>query len=327
ELAPIIAPAVAHAWDGYSVEFPDLARDLASPYAAVTSDSLDAAVRVALAARPSFELITGHAALEIHPDRVVLDDGRRFAARVVVDARGPDRYRQDGAAHGYQKFVGIEVELEKPHAIRVPILMDATVPQVDGYRFMYVLPLGPTRLLLEDTYYADGPALDDERLIAGIQAYAAGRHLRIASIERRERGVLPIPLALPPPPSLDGPIVAGYQGGWFHPGTGYSFPCALRVAALIARCDEPDFAERWAALLAEHRQQAAFAVRLNRMLFHWFPPAERYHAMSRFYRLPDATIRRFYALRTTWSDRARILFGRPPRGMSWRAALTGGVVS
>ena len=45
--------------------------------------------------------------------------------------------------------------------------------------------------------------------------------------------------------------------------------------------------------------------------------------LARFYRLPEAVIRRFYALELTAMDRARILVGRPPRGMSLRAALGG----
>lgn len=326
-LLPVIEPAIAHRWDGYSVEFPDLLRDLASPYACVTSDSLDVAVRAALAARPNIELITSHTATTITGDRVVLDDGRAFTAPLVVDARGPDRYQLGDAPRGYQKFVGLEVELEAPHGVRRPILMDARVPQVDGFRFFYVLPLAERRLLIEDTYYADGPELAEDRLVAGIHAYAVEHGWRIAEVVRRERGILPIPLSVVPAVTTTAPVLAGYQGGWFHPTTGYSFPLAMRVAEHVAHAHEPGFEPSWTALGAEHRKQATFAVRLNHMLFTWFRPANRYHAMSRFYRLPEATIRRFYALRTTWADRARTLFGRPPRGISWRAALTGGSAS
>jgi lycopene beta-cyclase len=59
-------------------------------------------------------------------------------------------------------------------------------------------------------------------------------------------------------------------------------------------------------------------------LFRWFAPEHRYHVLERFYRLPEPTIRRFYALELTALDRARILVGRPPRGLSWRAALGAG---
>src|SRR6185369_1699711 len=87
-----------------------------------------------------------------------------------------------------------------------------------------------------------------------------------------------------------GPIVAGYQGGWFHPTTGYSFPVALRVAAFLAHeADQPDAAARWQRLVADHRRQIGFALRLNRMLFRWFAPDRRHHVLARFYRFPEAT--------------------------------------
>ena len=35
------------------------------------------------------------------------------------------------------------------------VVMDATVPQEDGFRFVYALPLDPDRVLVEDTYFSD----------------------------------------------------------------------------------------------------------------------------------------------------------------------------
>jgi lycopene beta-cyclase len=323
-LAPVIAPAIAHRWDGYSVAFADHARALASPYAAVTSRSLAAAVRTACAGRPGFAIVTGRAVREIRGDAVVLDDGRLVRGARVIDARGPERYAGGAAGHGYQKFVGLELTLARPHGLTRPVVMDARVPQTDGFRFVYVLPLAPDRLLVEDTYFSDAPELDRDAIACEVLAYAARHGLAVEGIARIEAGVLPLPLepTFAPDPG-DGPRVAGYQGGWFHPTTGYSFPVALRVAERIARAHEPGAAEAWAALVADHARQIEFATRLNRLLFRWFPPAQRHHVLSRFYRLPESTIRRFYAMSTTRLDRARIFIGRPPRGLSWRAALTG----
>jgi lycopene beta-cyclase len=193
--------------------------------------------------------------------------------------------------------------------------MDATVPQTDGFRFVYVLPLSATRLLVEDTYFADRPYLDVAAIRTEIASYAAARGWQIRALVREEVGVLPLPWRISPP-QITAPLVAGYAGGWFHPVTGYSFPIAARVAATIAAGG--DLRE----LAAEHTRQLRFAGRLNHMLFRWFPPGQRYHVLERFYRrLPEASIRRFYALELTNLDRARILVGRPPRGLSLRAAL------
>ena len=47
-------------------------------------------------------------------------------------------------------------------------VMDATVEQIDGYRFVYVLPLSATEIFVEDTYYSDGPELDLDAVSARI---------------------------------------------------------------------------------------------------------------------------------------------------------------
>jgi lycopene beta-cyclase len=50
-------------------------------------------------------------------------------------------------------------------------------------------------------------------------------------------------------------------------------------------------------------------------------PQSRWTVFERFYRLPEATITRFYSMDLTMGDRVRLLVGRPPQGLSIRAAL------
>jgi lycopene beta-cyclase len=213
--------------------------------------------------------------------------------------------------------VGLEVELDRPPPLAHPVVMDATVEQIDGYRFLYLLPLGGRRLLAEDTYFADQPSLDRERLRARVRDYLARRGLQVAAVVREESGVLPMPWA-DPGPALDRPLAVGYRGGWFHPATGYSFPVAVRLAErFAAAAPAPPSAGALADLRRRHRAQARFARGLNWLLFRAVEPAQRWRVFARFYRLPEPTIRRFYALDTTPLDRARVLAGRPPRGLVW----------
>ena len=51
---------------------------------------------------------------------------------------------------------------------------------------------------------------------------------------------------------------------------------------------------------------------LDKMLFKAAEPAERYRILERFYRLDPGLIGRFYAGRSTMSDKARLLMGKPP---------------
>jgi lycopene beta-cyclase len=324
EARSLLDRLVVRRWAAHDVAFPSHRRRMSGGYAALTSERLHAVVSQALEAAPHARLIVANVR-ELQADGVSLDDGRRLRGALVVDARGP--VHGAPSAGGYQKFLGLELALSGGTAPEVPMLMDATVPQIDGFRFMYVLPWASDRVLVEDTYYSDSPALDADTLRERVLDYAAHAGLRVSSVLREERGVLPIPYRLDV--SADGavdvargPLRAGYAGGLFHPTTGYSLPVAVRLALHLAACPAgaaPGL--EYARWLAEQRRQARFCLLLNRLLFSAFAPEQRHHVLERFYRLPESTIRRFYALDTSAPDRARILCGRPPRGFSLRRLL------
>jgi lycopene beta-cyclase len=317
----LVDPLVVHRWNAYAVVFPGQHRVLTGQYSAVTSDRLAEIAESRLEAHPRAQLLTEVEATDVGPHSVRLKDGRVLTGDLVIDARGPDQLAL-GKVTGFQKFVGLELELGSPHTLTMPTLMDACVPQTDGFRFFYVLPLAPRRVLIEDTYFSDTPSLDSARLQSEILAYADQRSLDVMSIVRREQGVLPLPTR-EPVLSQRSPLRAGYSGGWFHPATGYSFPLAVRLADYVSsRPADQVFGASWPPFVTEHRRQLRFAVLLNRLLFNAFPPERRWQALARFYSLPAATIGRFYALSTNASDRLRILCGRPPRGISIKFAMT-----
>ena len=321
-IAPVVDAITTYRWDGYTVHFPCGQRSIDEPYAGTTSTALAAAVRAAFADSPRRQLMCGVAATDVGANRVALQTGDTMTADLVVDARGPDQFPAGGrSARGYQKFVGLELALARPHRLNRPILMDATVPQVGGFRFFYVLPLAVDRVLVEDTTFSRDPSLDLVRLERNCLRFAEDNGFLVESVIRTETGVLPMPWASVPTPPRS-PLRAGYGGGWFHPATGYSFPIAARLAAFIAgrtpsKVIGPALVNVWRA----HDRQVRFCHRLNKLLFQWFVQGEEWHALERFYQLPAALIARFYALDTTWMDRARILVGRPPGGFSLRARL------
>jgi lycopene beta-cyclase len=308
-----IEPLVAHAWRSHAVRFPKYQRVLPGGYLALTSTRLHDWVS-ALAGPAALRLGTG--VREVDAGGARLDDGSRVEARVVVDGRGWPGAR--GLDVRFQKFVGLELELEEPHGLARPVLMDATVPQVDGYRFVYVLPFGPRRVLVEDTRYSDGARLSVAALRAATLAYAGAQGWRPRAVVREETGVLPIALGgdvrrfLGP---ADGVARVGLRGALFHPTTGYSLPDAVRVAELVA-ADPLDDGRRLAARLHAHAvatwRRRGFFRFLNRMLFEAAAPDQRYRVMQRFYRLDAGLIERFYAADLRALDRVRLLTGRPP---------------
>lgn len=308
-----IAPLVAHRWDAQSVRFQSFERKLQSGYASLMSTS----VLDAMSGLDNVEIRTRSPAIAVDPEGVTLVDGTRILGNCVIDARG---YRPNPAlALGYQKFVGLEVETQEPHGLEHPVIMDASVDQRDGYRFVYLLPFSPTRVLIEDTRYSEGEALDLQALAADVSAYASAQGWSIARVVREEHGVLPIALAHDAErfwssKPLDVPQ-AGMGAALFHPTTGYSLPEAVRVANLVAEA-WPVNSAALAPLIRAHalrrnRQQAFYRL-LNRMLFRAALPERRHLVLQRFYKLPKPLIERFYAGRTSWRDIARILIGKPP---------------
>jgi len=318
---PWLAPLVTHRWPRYRVRFPGRERILEHPYATIASDRFHDVVARALTDAPHATLRLGARAIAIGPRAVTLASGEVIAGRLVVDARGPER-GDTPRETGYQKFVGLEVELARDVDPTVAELIDALVEQEDGFRFVYVLPFGPRRALIEDTVFADGPELDRDRLRARIHAYCEARGLEIRRVLREEHGVLPMPWRSTGPMRLDPPLVAGFQGGWFHPATGYSVPVALRLALHVAaHAPEDALGEAYRALAREQERQAHFAHLLNELLFTATLPERRRGVFEHFYALPDDVILRFYGLTLSRGDRARLFLRRPPRGVSFAKAM------
>ncbi|HMT47096.1 MAG TPA: lycopene beta-cyclase CrtY [Novosphingobium sp.] len=314
-LQDLVAALAPVRWPRHRVHFPGRAREFAMAYNSVAAPALDALVRERLAGR----LRLGTKVTRIDADGIELAGGERIGARGVIDARGPQG-AMPGLELGWQKFVGIEFAAASPEPDCATV-MDACLPQLDGYRFVYVLPFGPDRVLVEDTYYSNDAELDREAVSGRVRALAAERGL-LGSELRQEAGVLPILIGGDPDrfwPADDPVARLGLAGGFFHATTGYSFGLALRLADELARLPgEFGSAElaRWTrARFLRHWRETWYFRLLNRMLFHAAKPGERWRVFAHFYRLPAERIARFYAGELTPIDRLRILSGRPPVGI------------
>lgn len=307
-----LEPFVVRSWDRHRIIFPRRDRWLDGNYHAITAEALHAGATKAL----GDAVRTGVAVQTITPDSVTLADGQTIHAPAVIDGRGDPGGRELDVR--FQKFLGHLLELDTPHGLDAPLLMDATVAQEDGFRFIYTLPFDERTVLVEDTRYSDTPGLDRDAMREAIGAYGRERDWRIAGIIREEEGALPVVLG----GDLDGywsqgPGVprSGVRAGLFHYTTGYSLPEAVRLADDLAGVDtwRSDALYRRIRARSFRLWRAGRYFRLlNRMLYLGCEPAERYRVLQHFYRLPAPLVNRFYAGQPTWSDQLRILSGRPP---------------
>jgi lycopene beta-cyclase len=309
EDAPWLAPLITTAWERYEVRFPAVKRQLEGGYASIQSSTFHRELARELAQ----SVLLGHAITHLARNSVTLRDGVELQARCVIDGRG--NRDLTSPEMGFQKFLGWELETKEPHGLEAPILMDACVPQLDGFRFLYVLPFSDRRLLVEDTRYSNSPALHEPALRSEIAKYCEQQGWQIGKYEREEKGVLPIPYFPPGGIAANGIPAIGMAGGFFHPVTGYSLPLAVKIANGLSRLpvlDNHSVAAWLAAFRARYKSQFQFLCFLNRMLFEAADPAERYQVLQHFYRLPEQTIERFYGARLRSTDYLRILSGRPP---------------
>ena len=301
-------------WDGgYEVRFRGFARTLGTPYNSLASQDFAGGLKRLL---PAGTIRTGASAHALDSAGVTLASGERITARAVIDCRGfaPSPH----LTGGWQVFMGRHVRTLAPHGVERPVIMDATVDQLGGYRFAYVLPLGVDELFVEDTYYQDTSQLDRSALSSRLDGYCRA-HGWGGELLGSEAGVLPVTTggdfaAFQRAHRIDGVAVAGARGGFAHPLTGYSLPFAVETALIIAA--NADLAgDQLAAMLESrarrHWNATRFYRQLGAMLFA-AAPEQRWRVFARFYRLPEGLIERFYAGRSTFADRARILCGRPP---------------
>ena len=306
----------AHRWAQFVVRTPGYEQvfDLAPyRYRMVRAADFYRHVDAALAARPAqFTRLTGRvAALAEAPGGggalATLADGRQVRARYAFDSRLPALARQP-ARHRYleQHFLGWEIETD--HDAFDPAtmqFMDFRVPQHGQTRFVYALPFGPRRALVEFTVFS-AARLARAEYEAELRSYLAerlaGRPYRVTAEEGGS-----IPMTDHPLPARVSPHVLnlGTRAGRSKPSTGYTFARIQRhsarlVAALAATGHPPTdpTGDRWQfrlfdTLLLDIMQQRGGQVR---GLFG-----------ELFSRNPVQRIFRFLDEQTTWADNLRIM--------------------
>ena len=302
----LIDPMIAGAWQGYYVAFPGQSRKFKAGYSSIRSAELDAAVRSAL--RPD-QYRLGTKVVAVRDNELVLLGGEKIKADGALDARGAANLSM--LELGWRKFAGREFLFSQPHKVDRPVLMDATVEQIDGFRFFQCLPFSETRMLIEDCRYSESPDVPADAA-ERLEAYIQLRGWKKRRAQREQSGSLPIALGgdFGAFWRVGGARVAklGLRGGFFHPTTGFTLPDAVRTAVTLTR--QRDFSG--AALHDLFEQDAAALWRkrepyraFNSAIFH-APAQERLAIFESFYGLDPALISRFHSGALGMLDRMKL---------------------
>lgn len=319
----ILEPIINASWEKYEVKFPKINRILNIPYHSITSQSLALRIEKLSSENPLLNIIIGHKATLIQQGNTHLnpivqtEDKQEYTADWVVQATGTSQNFTDTA---YQKFLGLEVMLENDVNSEYPLIMDATVPQKDGFRFMYVLPFEPNRLLIEDTYYSLNSNLDTQQLYSEINTYAQNKGWIIQKIIRQEKGILPIPLQQNPPQKIKNRVLPlGMYGDLFHVTTGYSLAVNYNfIWQIYFYLNQKDLNTVWHKKQQEFYKSMQFYRIMNRFLFIAGKTDRRYRFLETFYqRQNENAIARFYAGNSTLKDKMSIFSGKAPFLPSW----------
>ena len=303
-------------WDKIAFRSPGFERELGlGEYRYRTIRGLDfyQFVHRELAARAAqFTVLRGWvAALHNTPTGVQVrtEAGQEFTARYAFDSR-PPAVQPQPARHRYllQHFVGWEIETTRdvfnPEMME---FMDFRGPQQHEARFIYVLPFGPRRALVEYTLFSAKVLAREEyevHLLDYLQNTLGLAQAEYCIIDHEEGA---IPMTDHPLPARAGAHIVnlGTRAGRAKPSTGYAFrriqAQSARLAAALAATGQPPAdttGDRWQfrlfdTLLLDIMQRQG---ELTRDLF-----------AQLFARNPVTRVLRFLDEKTSWLDNLRIM--------------------
>lgn len=128
-----------------------------------------------------------------------------------------------------QHFIGWFIETDKPvfdHTAAT--FMDFSVPQKGNTRFMYVLPLSPSRALVEYTLFSAEP-LPAQEYEEAINDYLELHYGEAGyTILEREKGNIPMTCFNFESRNTERILHIGTAGGWAKPSTGFTFKNSMK---------------------------------------------------------------------------------------------------
>jgi lycopene beta-cyclase len=165
--------------------------------------------------------------------RLTTENGNLYA-QTVFDSRTPQYLKpKTNEAHLLQSFMGYVIETKTPLVDASCInLMDFDVEQLGSTQFVYVLPFGEHKLLVELTRFGELPITQTEGEPI-LREYITQRFGSFSILDT-ETGVIPMSSAQMKSDVIPGVILIGGKAGAVKPSTGYAFKNMFRHAESIA---------------------------------------------------------------------------------------------
>ena len=230
-------------------------------------------------------------------------------ARWIVDTR-PSAPPAEGAAVLWQSFLGQEIEAAGPvFDPTVAEIMHFTQGEAGQILFHYLLPLSPTRALLEVTAFSPKPVGPDgfrAELNRFIDRRLEGRRYQL---RREEQGILPMGLPMPVPSADATYVRAGLMAGGARASSGYAFQRIQRWAERCAQSlaaghgPQPHAADGWIL-----RRMDALFLQVLRRRSELAPTL----FLAMFSRVAPARLARFMSDQATLLDNLAVIAALPP---------------
>ncbi len=333
---PWLLPLITRSWDQFDVRFPKTDKSIPVRHCVIRSPDFHAGISRLLGTGVRL----GCGVSSISDTGVVTTTGETLRAPLVVDATGIHRDQIEKnrffeAPCGWMKYIGFDLKLKSAHGLKLPVLMDARVPQMDGFRYLSITPIDDTTLFIQECYLSSNSDLNTERISRSILAYAERNGWEVATGSEinihREQTAIPLPLQTFPKDLamtaaksvlIEGedfvdrqPIQISAAQGWYHSTSGQAISDATRIADFIAsrpqlrtgpvRAELRHFRANWV-------EQQRFFRMFNRLVFQASESSLRHVAFDRLMGLKEDVVGRFLSGTSTKSDAAKIWGTRPP---------------
>lgn len=163
---------------------------------------------------------------------VTTNSGTYTASKVFSSILNPDLLEQQKQQQYLkQHFIGWFIKTEEStFDAHTATFMDFTIPQKGNCRFMYVLPTSSTEALFEYTLFSKD-LLPDSEYETAIAEYLEKAGITKYSIERKEKGNIPMSSYRFEQHNSENIMFIGSAGGWTKASTGFTFQHSLRRTA------------------------------------------------------------------------------------------------